>query len=101
MQANSNTPPFLLPRLIESNVLVPLSVSFPVGTSISGLLDVVVHALDVNDIAWSTSVPDDTTINEHPLLISLFTSIVNELNATVCVPVEADTVKGVPAFASD
>ena len=95
---NSNTPPFPFSRLIESNVLVPLSVSFPVGKSISGLLDVVMDTLDVNVIPSNSRVPEDTSINEHSSLTVLFTSIVNDLN--VALPVDALTVKGVPDAAS-
>ena len=69
MEVNSNTPPFPLSRLIELNVFAPERVSESIDTSMSGALYVVVSAVDVNVIPLNLSIPDVTSINEHPLLI--------------------------------
>ena len=76
-------------------MVVDVQESFSISTAIRGVFVVVVDALDVNVIPFNSSVPDVTTINEHPLLIVFFTSIVNALNVTVLLPVVAETVKGV------
>ena len=101
MEVNSNTPPSPLPRLIEWNIFVPVSLSVSIDTVINDVLSVVTTPVDeVNVILLRVSVPSDTSINEHPLLIVFFTSIVNALNVTLFFPLEAETVKGVPALAS-
>ena len=101
MEVNSNTPPFPLPRLIEWNLFVPVSLSESIDTSINDFLSVVTTPVDdVNVILLRLSVPSDTSINEHPLFIVFFTSIVNALNVTLLLSLSAETVKVVPALAS-
>ena len=101
MEVNSNTPPFPDFLLIDENVFVPVSLSESIDASINDVLSVVTTPVDdVNVILLRVSVPSDTSINEHPLLIVFFTSIVNALNITLFFPLEAETVKGVPALAS-
>ena len=83
-EVNSNTPPFPDSLLIDENVFVPDSLSESIDTSINDVLSVVTTPVDdVNVILLRVSVPSDTTINEHPLLIVFFTSIVNALNVAV------------------
>ena len=98
---NSNTAPFPLERVMEVKVVVDVQESFSTSTAIRGVFVVVVDALDVNVIPSNSSVPDDTSINEASSVSVFFTSIVNAFSVTVFVPLEADTVKGVPALASD
>ena len=69
MEVNSNTPPFPDSRLTDENVFVPLILRASTETAMSGVLDVVVDAVEVNAIPLRWSVPDVTSINEHPLLI--------------------------------
>ena len=97
---NSNTAPFPLNRVMEVKVVVDVQEMLSTSAEMSGVFVVVVDALDVNVIPFNARVPDDTTINDASSLIVFFTSIVNALNVTVLAPLEAETVKGVPALAS-
>ena len=99
MEENSNSPPFPVPsRLTEAKVLMPVVDNESIDTSIKGLLVVVVVGADWNVMLLNWSIPELTKIKEHPVLIVLFTSIVNEMNVTVSSE-EAETVKGLPALA--
>ena len=66
---NSNTAPLPSARVIDVNVIVACVMSESIDTSTSGALDVVISAVDLNVILLILSVPDVTSINEHPLVI--------------------------------